>query len=555
MKLTVDGFTRRAILCLSVALGLAQHLLLRFPGSVMAMICLAVCVVGIVAALLRCLTILRPFRLRATPSAIALGVLCALSLYSLLHTLPAALAWGIILAAMPLLTLLFALLEMFLAAFSDAMIGPSDRRHVLRAGLFGACFYLVFLLLLWQIGRYPVYQYEDSINQWLQIHGELSYCDIHSIGHTIYLKLLLGLWDTYDAVVLFQFALLSAMMGLFSAHLARRGVGLWAIALALSAFLFPSIVANLYTSSLKDVPYALALGFMTLLILRWLDEPDSFNGPGMWRAFALGLALAAAYVLRKNGVVLLILLGGFFALCFAARKMLAQLALLIAGCALLIIGVNSYGYGVLKASSPANGFGLQVFGSGIAAVVNEGDPSPEELAEIDAVLPVDWMRENYDPWDGTTLLWRFAPDHPDWDRDMQVFNNHYVLRMGENQGEVLRLYLRLLPRHPWVMARSVLRGTWSVWGVNHLAFIGLLMAAFFARRHQSGARAIGRRRFGALLALMPILLNALSIAISATTNEIRYLLPTYMLMGPMMLYLLCPPPGDGPATDAVLPNS
>ena len=92
---------------------------------------------------------------------------------------------------------------------------------------------------------YPYISSYDSINQWDQIHGLLSYNRIHSIGHTIFLKGLLSIYDDFIIVVLFQLVGISAVYLLFSNYFLSKGFPLWSVAAVFAVSLITDSSAEL----------------------------------------------------------------------------------------------------------------------------------------------------------------------------------------------------------------------------------------------------------------------------------------------------------------------
>ena len=415
-----------------------------------------------------------------------------------------------------------------------------------RSPLFAGCvafgFALALFVLVW-MRNYPYHDSPDARLQWMQIHGQLPLSDIHPVAHTLFMKLILRLYDNYAAVILVQILLLCLMYGLFARYAAQKGAPVELILVMLALFMLPMNVRLAYVAPWKDLPYTFCVGMVTLLACRWVDAPESFGNRSLWRAPLLGAFLAASYLMRKNGVVVLIGMGVYFLVAFARRRMFRQIVLMALAGAVLIGGVNFYGYRVLGAQSPANGYAYQVFGSGLAAIANDKNVTQEELDEIDALVPVDWLQSQYTPGNGSMLIWERDEAYNSWPPEQKVFNNTFVMKLGEHPGEVIRLYFKLLPRHLAACISDVLHNTRTIWAVSTLTFlvlpdhILLLVLLLLAAR---GVRTAGAKKIG-FAVFMPVLLSALSIAVSSITNEPRYLLPTFKLMPALMLFILTRP--------------
>ena len=282
----------------------------------------------------------------------------------------------------------------------------------------------------------------------------------------------------------------------------------------------------------KDTPAALCLGVTTLLMAR-LTETRPLR---LWEALLLGTALAWCCLFRLNGLVALLICGVCCLALLWKRRCPRQLAAMLLAAAVSLGGVGLYSSLVLRPEKMDNGFALQIFGASIAAAVHEDAMTQEELDEIGQVLPVDWMREKYgDPRNKRALLWddsgseRIAAQP-----SLEILNNDFVIRMGENKAAVIRLFFQLLPGHFPTMARDLLCSMAIVWMQDSL---------FFPACHLFWAAALGslalrrRLRLPDWLPFLPCVCNTLSIMISTATDEIRYLLPTFLMAPVFLLYL------------------
>ena len=374
----------------------------------------------------------------------------------------------------------------------------------------------------------------DTVSQWDQIHGRVPYNTIHAIGHTIFLKLLLSLWDSYVVVIVAHLAGILCLYLEYAVFFYRRGLAFPYLALVLTlGLIWCAKATDAWFYPWKDTPAALCLCIVTVLTAKYVEE-ERLSVPA---SVLLGAALAWCFLFRLNGVIALLVCGGVFLVAFVRRRQFPQLAAALLAMAISLGGVSLYSQTVLKPERYPNGFALQLFGSAIAAVVHEDDLSPDELEEIDSLLPVDWMRDLYvDARQKRPLLWE-QDDSPAIaeNPNLSILNNDFILRMGKNKAAVVGLFLRLLPGHFPTMARDIL---------GSMAIIWLQETLFFLTNHIFWLVTVGflavRRRLPLLewLVFLPCACNAFSIMISTATNEIRYLLPTFMAAPFFLLYLV-----------------
>ena len=388
-------------------------------------------------------------------------------------------------------------------------------------------FFLFSPILFLVYQPFPYNTSQDILDQCAQVHGQLSYNNVHAIGHTLFLKLLLDIYDNLTFVVVFQMAMVAVLHVFFANYFYSKGLPLFLIAFLQGVSLaFIRNSTNAFFAPWKDTPAALCLGVVCLILMRYIDSGKLSKRTSV----ILGLALAWCYLFRLNGIVALIFCGGFMSISLLKKKLFPQLILLTAVVAASILTVTLYSDNVLHTINRENGFSMQVFGSGIAAVVNEGELSPQELEEIYKVLPVEWMTGR----DMRELVWEYdnSPRITS-DPNMHVYNNEYILRLGENKTEVIALYLKLLPSHFIICVKDVLQNIGIIWKFDESFFVSnyifqfSLLAIIACGNHLRGKEWIP---------FFPSLCSTISIMISTTTNETRYLLPTFMLAPCLILY-------------------
>ena len=416
------------------------------------------------------------------------------------------------------------------------LFGPQEKGAHLRPLSLLTLGAVLLLVLVWEYLPYYPYGFSgDSLNQWDQIHGAVPYNTIHAIGHTIFLKGLLRLWDSYTAVVWFQLLAVTGFYLCLTDFFYSRGLSLPLIGFVLlMCLIWTDAATRAYFYPWKDTPAALCLGIVTLLLAR-LSEAD--RPLGLAEAVLLGTALAWCFLFRLNGVIALVVCGVCCVVLFWKRRCTRQLLAMLLAVQISVGGVCLYSSLVLRPQKLDNGFALQLFGTAIAAVVHEDSLTAKELEEIGRLLPVDWMREQYgNSRDKRDLLWNEnGSEQIREDPTKQVLNNDFIIRMGENKLGVIRLFFRLLPRHFPTMAKDLLGSMAIVFLQDSLLFTAsniFWMAAVFWAVLES------RLRGPALLPVLPVLCNTVSIMLSAATNEMRYLLPSFLLAPFFVFYFI-----------------
>lgn len=385
----------------------------------------------------------------------------------------------------------------------------------------------------------------DTVNQLMQADGTIPYSNVHTVAHTLLIALFRRIDPSMGFLMAAYYLAIALVNGLFGRLAYERGVPYPVIVLILLPFLLPKLTLALYTQPLKDLPYSFCVAMVTYFVIVFLER----GALGRGQTIALGVCLAFATLFRYNGIVVTFVMGLYFLIAFIKRRQIMALARTAAAALVCIISLNVVSSGILHAESPQNGFSLQVFGAGIAAVVaGNGDITPEQYARIEETLPVDWILEQYAPWQARRLIWeqQFGSGSAGVlsDPAMQVFNNAFVLALGANRMEVLRLYCELFFQNPGICVRELLFGSHVVWGwradsiqfyYTNCFLTSVLLLALFARAE------IRPKKIHRFIVLLPMLCNMLSILISTVTNEVRYMMPTLLLTPLILLYYLsCP---------------
>lgn len=397
--------------------------------------------------------------------------------------------------------------------------------------------YTVLSISLMWIRYFPYGESSDLIEQLAQIHGEKAFSDIHAIGHTIFLKLLLNIWDNCAIVVIVQILMIAFMFALFSRFFTQKGVPFSIQFFIYGIFNLSSYYIINYVAPLKDIPYVFCIGILVYLVIRYIDSPVSFR---IIDAVFLGMSMAGIVLFRLNGIIIVIVLGAYFIVQFIRNKQFFSFLTTVA-CILAICSVvNWYAYDVLKTVSPPNGFGLQAVGTGIASATLDDNLSDEEYNEISKMFPIDFLRKEYKPWNLTGLIWGYdGNEEIAKNKDLQVLANGFIYSMGKNKLETIKLYFKLMPNHMVSYLKNIAYGTLAAWGLRKpsdimwFSNINLLLLLIVAVLSKWRKKEIQKH----WIVFMPIICNVFSIIISTVTNERRYFIPTYLMFPFLIIYV------------------
>lgn len=430
-----------------------------------------------------------------------------------------------------------AVFETIILHHKEAMEEPGMRNVSTPGQVFAATTLLTGLALcgLWLTRYYPSGTSPDTWNQWQQIHGAIPLTDLHTPFHTLLMKLILQGWDNYAPVIFFQICAVSLVSGFLYSHIYQRGIRLSVIMLA-SITSSSALWCSTYMYPWKDTLYTVLLAVVFLVIV--IENKHDFC-MSYWKAGLIGLLFALVILLRYNGIICVLMTGSYFCVVLVRRKRFKQAAAIVLSCLIVLISCNALFYGPLGVKHQENGFSMQVFGAGIAAVSAQGgNIKEEELRKVDEFLGLDWIQSQYREWESVRLIWvRDNNDPEGYFQQPENFalNNSFVLGLGEHRQEIVLLYLSLFLRNPLIFMREIFRGTWLIWGnfgpySNIFLLVIIALAAGFAIK-------VSRRK-AVFSVMLPLIANVLSIGVSTITNESRYLQPTFLLFAPTVLYFL-----------------
>ena len=387
----------------------------------------------------------------------------------------------------------------------------------------------------------------DYANQLGQVQGTVPLNDVHTLAHTFIIWLFRG---NHDALVTGQFLALAALTCLFAAWLWRRGLPPFAVSAGLLAFMLNSTTLAMFQIGTKDPPYGLCMGLALYFMARFIANDLAWR---WYHRLAFGVTLAGCGLLRYNGYAFVLACLVWLAVLGFVRRRREGFSVIAAALATVLV-FNFCAYNIAGAAKVPNGFSLQVPATGIVILLHDGVLTPEQAARARELMAVDCALQAIDEFDiekynsAKRILWhrdlltyvptaseeKFAPL---LDQDIYLIdplNNLFVMSVAENKAGIVALYLELFFQHPIACLRLIAENQTSVWRwstqvpMSHLFYLCLMLMGFAA---------LGLRRLARTWPLMlPVLCNLGSVLIASATNEDRYLLPTYLLAVPSILF-------------------
>jgi hypothetical protein len=298
-----------------------------------------------------------------------------------------------------------------------------------------------YLLAFW-----PGVMSADSMEQWGQIlSGEFS--NWHPAFHTLTEWALTRLVESPAIVAAAQVAALSGVVGWGLASLRRLGLRtavVWIISGAIA--LWPAIGITAITLW-KDIPYAIAILALGLILLREIDGRDSIlQKPGGWALLA-GVASLVALFHHAGPVVAF---GSLGALWLAVRRRTVLGAAAVTLLTVVVVQVVLYdALDIPEIGHPGiDGVTIHHIGAHLDAGTAL---TAEDQAELDELIPIS------QPWYNCESINSF------------VFNPDFNLQaMHERAARARALWWSLFTRNPGADLRHVACSSHVVWRIRHV---------------------------------------------------------------------------------------
>ncbi len=282
------------------------------------------------------------------------------------------------------------------------------------------------------------------------------YDGISSNHHPVFYTMLVGLLmkaglrlgSMNMGVLLYTVFQTSIMAGLLSASLAflyRKKIRAWFL-IAAAAFygltpIFPSYAIAMW----KDPLFSVALAAFSFVLYGLYKHPRQFGKP----AYLLLLAIVCLLVifLRNNGLYVVIAV--FLSLLVINRAQSKRVTGSVLGVIVLSVCIQGPLYSHLNIAKPsAEALGVPLQQLSYVAVYEADTLTAEEKEQLDRLLPFDTYGEAYAPCLADQIKF-----HP-------AFNKDYL---EENQAAVLRLWLKLLPKHFPAYVKAYCLETFGFW--------------------------------------------------------------------------------------------
>lgn len=353
-------------------------------------------------------------------------------------------------------------MEIFDLAKEDITI-RADKKTMSR-NYYNYHFIILFIIQSLILGIYfyalnPGNMSYDTYNQVSQLKGIIPYNTWHPIGHTLFVGLLLKIWNNYAVITIFQIVFFAAVTSAFYTFLLKHNIK-WQIiyfsAIIMSAL--PSTGINVVTQW-KDIPFTVGLLWGTLILLRMSFEEDYFCKIISAVEFAVCMLIISLF--RFNGILAFIVILIYSFMYVRAGSSIQKRNYFVSASSILIIFllINIVIPKKLNAVPNPPGMKLRPVYQGYSAVYvfgGEGDLDNKSRGLIETVCTPKQMREFYNPYYADTI----STNTP------KFLNNLSKI----STANALKMYIEAFKAHPGVILGDKFNLSVTMWSVTHDRF-------------------------------------------------------------------------------------
>lgn len=286
----------------------------------------------------------------------------------------------------------------------------------------------------------------DTLNQFRQALGITEITDAHPAFLTLVYRLIFKIGAGPGLFTAIQIILYALVLTAFLSYLCKLGLSK-KIASLVAVLFSAHIVNGIYATVLwKDVLYTVALLWATLLLLKLSIEGKKFFSVS--NIIQLSLCSAFVFLLRHNGVIVFAIILATLAVAVMVLRSIKPLAVILT--TLAIVGVvkgplySSVGIESQALSAP------QALLHGIVYTCMESDFESELL---ESIVPMEIWYKLYEPY--STNSFAFS--------EIAIQNNINEKAYAIPTSEIIKEYLRAFVNHPFLIIKDRLYGCNALW--------------------------------------------------------------------------------------------
>ena len=350
----------------------------------------------------------------------------------------------------------FSILDMFKISIEAKAANKSDNMLSCKAHYIILFITQTVILGFYFYGLNPGNMSYDTYNQVSQLKGIIPYNTWHPIGHTLFMGVLLNIWDNYAIITIFQIILFSAVTSAFYIKLIENKVNLKIIyiaAIVMSAI--PSTGLNVVTQW-KDIPFTIGLLWGTFILFKMIMDKYYFYKPIHIIEFILCMLTISLF--RFNGILAFIAMFVFaFIYSIKSNNKIQKRNFYISAVSIIavFILVNNIIPNKLKAVPNPSGMKLRPIYQGLAAMYvydAEDELNIKGKRLIESICDKEEMKNYYNPYFADTI---------------SSNTSEFLVNLSKiNTGEALKLYIEALIARPKVIIGDKFNLAVTMWSVT-----------------------------------------------------------------------------------------
>lgn len=208
-------------------------------------------------------------------------------------------------------------------------------------------------------------------------------------------------------------------------------------------------ILNLYMITLlKDVIYSLVLLMWVPVLYDYWESNGEWLNDKKNRRMIIGLIVLS--LLRNNGIYVTAFI--LFTMIAVNKKYWKKITALLGILLMLAVGNKAYEEicDLEHLFKETVGIPLQQIA---ATIYYEGDITEEQLEFIDTIIPVEYIKENYNPYTSDVLKWQGPP-----------FNDNFL---NANKAEFLKTWAQILVKNKNIYVEAYLKNTHGFWSLDN----------------------------------------------------------------------------------------
>ncbi len=333
-----------------------------------------------------------------------------------------------------------------------------EAAHIMRYRYHFIIFFSIQVIILgvYFYGLNPGNMSYDTYNQVSQLKGIIPFNTWHPIGHTLFIGLLLRIWDNYAVITAFQIIFFALITSSFYTSLLKSKIKwqlIYITAVIMSAI--PSTGINVVTQW-KDIPFTVGLLWGTLILFKMSLRKDYFIRVGHIIEFIL--CLLTISLLRFNGIlsfIVMIIYGFIYAINSGNKVQRVNYSISVAIILAAVFLINNIIPNELEAVPNPPGMKLRPIYQGLAAIYVNGaeeDLSIKSRKLTESVSTPQQMRDYYNPYFADTI----SGNTP------QFLNNLSKI----SSGDAIKMYIEAAIIHPEVVIGDKFNLATTMWSVT-----------------------------------------------------------------------------------------